>query len=66
MFLQNSGLNYRKIGKKINLKFSSVRNIMKKEKAIVVAINVQRTGGPGKLDSRQRREFKGIFKKPFF
>lgn len=66
IFLHNSGLSYREIGKQLNVNFSSVRYVIKKKKETGSTINKQRTGRPRKLDPRQRRAIiKESSKNPF-
>ena len=55
IFLHNSILSYREIGKKLHWNFLNVRYLIKKRKETGSTINKPQTGHPRKLDTRQRR-----------
>ena len=66
IFLQNSGLCYREIGKKINLTLSSNRCEIKKKKETGSTVNKWWAERPRTLDTGQRRDLiKGSAKNPF-
>ncbi|CAK9801095.1 Transposable element Tc1 transposase [Anthophora plagiata] len=66
ILLRHEGESYRKIGEKLNINFSTVRYVIKKQEETGSIKNKRRSGRPKILSNRDRRQIiKQVSKEPF-